>query len=186
MRKKSFVIAMALVAILAIGLAVTIAYFTDKKEVTNTFTVGNLQIDLTETYTQGSKLLPGTTIPKDPKVTLKAGSEDAYVFMQLKPEGNIMTFLEPIVINTSWKPVTGRTDLYVYQPGAAPEVVSAGTVLPALFTEVKVKTGLDNAAFAAFNAAADKLTVKAFAHQAYINGALNYATAEAAAKVQLP
>ena len=65
MKKKSLVIAVALVAILAIGLVVTIAYFTDKKDVTNTFTVGYLKIDLTAPNFPEAppQLLPGTELP---------------------------------------------------------------------------------------------------------------------------
>ncbi|HPX93367.1 MAG TPA: SipW-dependent-type signal peptide-containing protein [Bacillota bacterium] len=201
MKKKSLVIAVALVAILAIGLVVTIAYFTDKKDVTNTFTVGNLKIDLTEPNFPEAppKLLPGTEIPKDPTVKLLAGSEDAYVFMQLKPEGRIMDFLKPISINSNWIPVTGGSNLYVYATGdpRTPAVVTAGTVLPALFDKVEVIADLDNRIFEgyeveggddvpAFDPLVDKLTINAFAHQAYVNGVLSYTIAEDAAKVQLP
>ncbi len=187
MRKNAIAIAVALTVILAVGLLSTLAYFTDKKEVTNTFTVGNLAIDLTEpVFVADSKLLPGTEIPKDPTVKLLEGSEDAYIFMQIIYGGNIMSFLDTISVNTNWKLVTGRTDLYVYAPGGTEGVVTTGTSLPALFSKVVVKQGLDGASFTGFSAANDKITIKAFAHQAYINGALDYTTAENAAKVQLP
>ena len=187
MRRNAIVIAVTLTVILAVGLLSTLAYFTDKKEVTNTFTVGNLKIDLTEPdFVANSKLLPGTTIAKDPTVKLLEGSEEAYIFMQIVYGGNIMNFLDTISVNTNWKLVTGRTDLYVYAPGGTAGVVTAGTMLPALFSKVAVKSSLDGASFTDFSAANDKITIKAFAHQAYINGALDYTTAENAAKVQLP
>ena len=187
MRRNAIVIAVTLTVILAVGLLSTLAYFTDKKEVTNTFTVGNLKIDLTEPdFVANSKLLPGTTIAKDPTVKLLEGSEEAYIFMQIVYGGNIMNFLDTISVNTNWKLVTGRTDLYVYAPGGTADVVTAGTSLPALFSQVAVKEGLDGASFTGFSAANDKITIKAFAHQAYINGTLDYTTAENAAKVQLP
>ena len=97
-----------------------------------------------------------------------------------------MSFLDTSSVNTNWKLVTGRTDLYVYAPGGTTGVVTAGTSLPALFSKVVVKQGLDGASFTGFSAADDKITIKAFAHQAYINGTLDYTTAENAAKVQLP
>lgn len=187
MRRNAIVIAVTLTVILAVGLLSTLAYFTDKKEVTNTFTVGKLAVDLTEPgFVEDSKLLPGTEIPKDPTVKLLEGSEDAYIFMQIVYGGNIMNFLDTISVNTNWKLVTDRTDLYVYAPSGTVGVVTAGTSLPALFSQVAVKEGLDGASFTGFSAANDKITIKAFAHQAYINGALDYTTAENAAKVQLP
>lgn len=192
MKRKAVVIAMTMAIILVVSLVTTLAYFTDQKEVTNTFTVGNLEVGLAEpNYPgHGQKLLPGVTIKKDPTLTIKKGSEPAYAFMLLKPEGNIMNFLKPISILADWKLVTGRTDLYVYSPGTAgPAIVdalAADVVLPSLFATIEVKTDLDNASFSAFNAANDKLTIKAFVHQAYIDGTASYSVAEAAAKVALP
>ncbi|MBS6457766.1 MAG: hypothetical protein KH544_07255 [Firmicutes bacterium] len=54
------------------------AYLTSKTQViTNTFTVGNINIELTETKpeNQQAKIIPGVDIVKDPKVTVKANSE---------------------------------------------------------------------------------------------------------------
>ena len=66
----------------------TLAYFTDTDAETNTFTTGNVAIDLEETFVQNSKLLP--TTGKDAQGNVKnavkkevwvknTGTEDAYV-----------------------------------------------------------------------------------------------------------
>jgi len=76
-------------ATVAVSVGATIAYLTDTEEVTNTFTVGDVQIDLNETDTDndGSRkdndyhLVPGQTYVKDPTVTVKANSEPSYVRM---------------------------------------------------------------------------------------------------------
>lgn len=89
-RKKTAVntrlVALVVAVVLVVGSAVgaTLAWFTDKTEnVVNTFTVGNIDIDLTETTGTEYKMVPGTTITKDPFVTVKAGSEKCYVFVEL-------------------------------------------------------------------------------------------------------
>lgn len=60
---------------------------------TNTFTVGKVEIKLDETdvtnptgsrvQANSYKLMPGTTYTKDPTVTVKAGSEESYVRMKV-------------------------------------------------------------------------------------------------------
>ena len=91
-----------MVACLCVALAVltiagtTLAYLTSKDEVTNTFTVGNVQIKLDEAKANpdGSlvanadrvkansyKLIPGHTYNKDPMVTVLKGSESSYIKM---------------------------------------------------------------------------------------------------------
>ena len=59
----------------------TLAYLTDKSEVvTNTFTVGKIDITLTETKGNSFKIVPGATNAKDPTVTVLKGSEECYVY----------------------------------------------------------------------------------------------------------
>lgn len=96
--KKSKAILMALCAVLLVAASVmgTLAYLTSTDTVTNTFTVGNVQIKLDEAKanTDGTlvenadrvkansyKLLPGHTYNKDPMVTVLKGSESCYVKM---------------------------------------------------------------------------------------------------------
>lgn len=101
MEKAKKILALLLCAILLVGatIAGTVAYLTDTDEVQNTFTVGQVHIDLTETDTDNDsntadnvtvndvqrdkanayKLMPGIAVKKDPIVTVKANSEDCYV-----------------------------------------------------------------------------------------------------------
>ena len=68
------ILSIVLVAVMAIG--GTIAFFTDKDEVTNTFTMGNVKIDLDEPNWEeddGLNLLPGNVRTKDPTVTAVDG-----------------------------------------------------------------------------------------------------------------
>ena len=100
MKKKTIALLLVLVMIFGISVGGTIAYLTDKEAVTNTFTVGNVKIKLTETKIengvatddriQGSAtetvgnqyhLLPGLSYKKDPMVTILEGSEESYIRM---------------------------------------------------------------------------------------------------------
>lgn len=88
MKKKVLSICLvAVIAVMAIAGA-SLAYLTDTDEEDNVFTIGNVSIDLTENFTQESKLLPATGsaqngtlqngVTKEVFVT-NTGSEDAYV-----------------------------------------------------------------------------------------------------------
>lgn len=187
MKKRITLISLAVVALILVGLLSSLAFLTDEKNVTNTFTVGKVNITLTEpAYTeQDQKLLPGTVIAKDPTVTLVSGSEEAYVFMQIVPNGNIMNYLNTIAVDsTNWLLVDGDIQLYVYAPSGTVTAVAAASTdssLPALFSQIVVNGDLDNSAFTSFSADNDKLTIRAYAHQARINGDLEYDEAKDAA-----
>ncbi len=86
----------ALAAILVFGGAIggTIAWLTAKTEsVTNVFTVGAIQLKLTETNAQGQTVTngeqtflvtPGSDLTKDPTVTVGKGSVASYVFVKIE------------------------------------------------------------------------------------------------------
>lgn len=86
MKKK--IIALCLVIALAATAVIggTLAYFTDTDEETNTFTLGNVKIDLKETFDeQNAVLRPGsqTTNKIEKKVWIQnTGTEDAYVWYE--------------------------------------------------------------------------------------------------------
>lgn len=92
--KKPVAFALALVLVVALAVAGTIAWLTARSgEVVNTFTAGNIAIELTEdgategddgNFTRGYKMVPGNTLDKKPEVTVKAGSEACYLFVQIE------------------------------------------------------------------------------------------------------
>lgn len=95
MKTKSKALLLTLCAVLLVAASVlgTMAYLTSTDTVTNTFTVGKVEIKLDETdvtnptgsrvQANSYKLMPGTTYTKDPTVTVKAGSEESYVRMKV-------------------------------------------------------------------------------------------------------
>ena len=81
-RSKALLLTLCAVLLVAVSVPGTMAYLTSKTQViTNTFTVGNINIELTETKPESkpeskqAKIIPGVDIEKDPKVTVKANSE---------------------------------------------------------------------------------------------------------------
>lgn len=72
----------------------TLAWLTDKTEpVVNTFTVGDINITLTESDNLDLKMVPGQPISKDPKVTVKAGSEACWLFVRVEKSVNFDGFM---------------------------------------------------------------------------------------------
>jgi predicted ribosomally synthesized peptide with SipW-like signal peptide len=76
------IIAMLLVVVLccSVSVGLTLAYLTDRDSEANIFTVGDVEIDLTEDFEQGATLLPGLDITKRPVIT-NTGDNDAWVWM---------------------------------------------------------------------------------------------------------
>lgn len=98
MRMKTLILSLCLVLVVMTAAAGTIAYLTDTSEVVNTFTIGNIDMDVNESAvdengqlmdgepTTGNNyhLIPGKTYSKDPYVTIMAGSDECYVRMIVK------------------------------------------------------------------------------------------------------
>lgn len=91
--KKKLMTVLALVLVVAMSVAGTIAFLTDTTDpITNTFTVGNIDIGLAETTTD-FKMVPGCDIAKDPKVTVEANSEDCWLFVKIDESENLDSFI---------------------------------------------------------------------------------------------
>ena len=110
MKKKTLALVLALTLLVAGVVGGTLAWLTDQTaEVKNTFTVGDINIGLTETTTD-YKMVPGNTIAKDPTVnetknivktaegadptvTVKANSEACWLFVKVTESENLDTFI---------------------------------------------------------------------------------------------
>lgn len=105
MKKKTLALLLALVLVFGAAVGGTIAYLTDTTDpVTNTFTVGKVDITLTETFNTDTdndgtndawkaQLIPGTTYAKDPVVTVTANSEDCWLFVKFEEKNDSATYL---------------------------------------------------------------------------------------------
>lgn len=88
---RLFVLMLALVLVLGCAVGGTVAWLVAKTDpVVNTFTYGDINITLTETTGENYKIIPGVDIGKDPKVTVKAGSEACWLFVKVEEEGTFV------------------------------------------------------------------------------------------------
>lgn len=118
MKKKIAISIVAVALVLCCAIGGTLAWLTDKTgPVTNTFTVGDINIDLTET-TSNYKMVPGNTIAKDPKVTVKANSEACYLFVKVTKSGNFDQFLTYAMAD-GWTQYEGTTDVWYREVAAS-------------------------------------------------------------------
>ena len=88
MKKKITLVATSVLLVAAMVIGGTLAYFTDTTDTkTTTFTVGNVDIELTEpawNANESHNLMPGATFAKDPTITVAKDSNDAWVFMKVE------------------------------------------------------------------------------------------------------
>lgn len=98
---RVLVMAVALTLIIGGIIGGSVAWLTDKTDaVVNTFTVGDINITLAETTTD-FKMVPGKSIAKNPKVTVKGGSEACWLFVKIDESTNLSQFIE-YNIATGW------------------------------------------------------------------------------------
>ena len=99
MKKKTLALVLALTLLVAGVVGGTLAWLTDQTaEVKNTFTVGDINIDLTETTTD-YKMVPGNTIAKDPTITVKANSEACWLFVKVTESTDLKDFITYTIAN---------------------------------------------------------------------------------------
>lgn len=103
---RAFIALLALVLVIGCVAGGTVAWLVAKTEpVVNTFTYGKIDITLTETTGTSYKIIPGTDITKNPKVTVTAGSEACWLFVKVEEVGAISTITtDPVhyAIDTGW------------------------------------------------------------------------------------
>lgn len=111
MKKKTLALVLALTLLVAGVVGSTLAWLTDQTaEVKNTFTVGDINIGLTETTTD-YKMVPGNTIAKDPTVTVKANSEACWLFVKVTESTDLKDFIT-YAIAEGWTALPGVDGVY--------------------------------------------------------------------------
>ena len=118
--KKKLTVSLAVLALVACMTAgATLAWLTAKtSSVTNTFTYGDINIELKETTGESYKMVPGNTIAKDPKVTVKANSEACWLFVKVEKSTNFDEFMTYGVAD-GWTKLDGVDGVY-YREVASP------------------------------------------------------------------
>lgn len=116
--RKALLLGVCAVLLVTASVLGTIAYLTDKTEtITNTFTVGKVDITLAETTGKNYKMVPGSDIAKDPKVTVKANSEKCYLFVEVIEDSKLKDYID-YTVDTGWtklNPAAGATGKVYYR-----------------------------------------------------------------------
>lgn len=100
---RAFVALLALVLVIGCVAGGTVAWLVATTgSVTNTFTYGDINIELAETTGPNYKIVPGVDISKDPKVTVKANSEACWLFVEVKETGTFVANKVTYAIATGW------------------------------------------------------------------------------------
>lgn len=181
-----------LVMILALTLIVggivggSVAWLTaTSATVTNTFTVGDIDITLAETTGNSYKVLPGVNLTKDPVVTVSSTSEDCWLFVKVAKskwptlvEDGTNTPKINYSIASGWELVTGTTDVYCRK------VLSADTTRKFHVLSGDVITVSQNLTKSEMNSLPSfNLTITAYAVQLYKDSATQFTAEEAWAKI---
>ena len=146
MTKRKIAIAIAAAALAGTcAIGGTLAWLTDTASTKNTFTIGMVDISISEPGVDNPEsivLTPGVETTKDPTITVEEGSVDSYVFA--KVYNNFPADDLTVNIDTgSWIEVdtvdTESVTIYRYEGNVVKE---AGT-LPAVFETVKLSETVD-------------------------------------------
>ena len=171
MKKKALALVLALTLLVAGIVGGTLAWLTDQTaEVKNTFTVGDINIGLTETTTD-YKMVPGNTIAKDPTVTVKANSEACWLFVKVTESTDLKDFIT-YAIAEGWTALPGVDGVYYREVPAS----AADQIFSVLAGDaVTVKSDVTRPMLETAKTDAPTLTFQAYAIQKD-----HFATADAA------
>lgn len=116
---KAFAAVLALVLVLGCALGGTVAWLVaESGPVTNTFTYGDININLEETTGSSYKIIPGVDIAKDPKVTVEADSEACWLFVKVDEVGTFVAGKVTYSVADGWTALTGQPGVYYREVGA--------------------------------------------------------------------
>lgn len=113
MKKKATIAVAAMFLVLCFAIGGTLAWLIDNSgPVVNTFTYGDINIELSETTGTEYKMIPGNDIKKDPKVTVEANSEACWLFVKVEKSDNYDNYLEDYKIADGWNALDGVDGIY--------------------------------------------------------------------------
>ena len=110
--KKGLILIIALMTVVCIRISATLAYlFVETDPVENTFEYGDINITLDESNDLNLKMIPGSNITKDPKVTVLKDSEACWLFVEINKSANFDNFMS-YGIADGWTALPGETNVY--------------------------------------------------------------------------
>ena len=129
MKKRTIALLMAVVMLFGVTVGGTIAWIqANTDEVVNTFTIGEIKIELDESKLKDDgktidttvdrvkennnyKMIPGNDLQKDPQVRVLDESEACWLFVKVTPSDNFATYMT-WEIAEGWTALDGQTGVY--------------------------------------------------------------------------
>ena len=149
MAKKLIVWLLVVILTASTAIGGTLAYLTDRDSEANVFTVGDVNIDLNEDFSQGSTLVPGITIEKKPTIT-NIGPNKAWVWSTVAVPAKLDSVIDFSGEGAGWgtwmKDTTTTTinnEDYVLYTILHTEALDVGSVTNALFSNVALSPSVD-------------------------------------------
>ncbi|MBR4039931.1 MAG: SipW-dependent-type signal peptide-containing protein [Clostridia bacterium] len=143
---RKWLLVIALVLSMTTAISGTLAYLTDRDSVTNTFTMGNVDIEVEEEFEPDSPLYPGVEVDKEAGIVNKHATEPAYVWMVVSVPSDLAKYIE-LGWADGYTPVTdGVTsphDGYTGYLVKYPEALDAGDETGNMLESVKLAANVD-------------------------------------------
>ena len=172
MKKKVLLLLAVATICFACVVGSTVAWVRGQASITNTFTIGNVTLSLFETSGRNYQLIPGTTVVKNPTVTVHRGSTDCWLFVRIEESADLDNYISYTPAD-GWLPL--GTDGVYYR---LQEAVTADVTYSVLLNDsITVKDTVNNTSAAALKAQGIFPTLKITAYAIQQSG---IATAEEA------
>ncbi|MBQ4628237.1 MAG: hypothetical protein IJB44_04075 [Clostridia bacterium] len=182
MKKRIAVALVALVMIVGCVVGGTLAWLSAKSNtVTNTFTYGDIEINLWETDLENNKtetgvaysnIVPGATVPKDPTITVIENSENCYVYA--KVTNNVVLDGKTVVTcnidGDNWTLIGSKTNdngsvINLYKYNNIVTKSTSNTDLPSVFSDITFSGEIESDDIATLDAIENDIIIEAYAHQ---------------------
>jgi len=150
--KKLILLTASFIAVIALSVGSTMAYFSYSQSVKNTFSLGNVKIYLTETDFKPSdalNLVPNSVVKKNPVVNIASGSQDCFVRVKVVISGIDAEKLD-IDYNTGGSRTWVKLGDYYYYKTKLEDEKNKDKTTP-LFTRVKIKDDVTEGADTSFD-----------------------------------
>lgn len=120
MKKKLITSIITLCVVVTMGVGTVIAYFASVSgPVVNTFTVGEVELELTDNTRDWIKLIPGATAERSSVVTVVKGSEDCYVYVKLEQPSELSEYIS-YELEEGWINLGGIDGVYYREVAQSP------------------------------------------------------------------
>ena len=112
MKRRKIILIICAFLLVAAAVGGTLALLTDISEtVENNFTIGDVEIAIEDGAEDKLPLLPGGTHEKDTRIVVKAGSEDAWLFVSITEANGLRSYVDYRIAD-GWEPLAENPGVY--------------------------------------------------------------------------